>query len=119
MKKVLGVSRHEMTPQQQVDLERVMGGTVELLLWPDTVRDISELASADQKVDVVAAVLPPDLLSRLLRIADGRPILRAVSRREPTGQMNILPDGRCEPEFAFIHDGWEQVLRIEVETRRC
>ena len=51
--------------------------------------------------------------------ADGKPVLRAIARREPTGRLRTLPDGRSEPEFAFVHDGWEQVLRIEIRTRRC
>lgn len=32
MKKVLWISRHEMTTAQLSDLERIMGGTVKLLL---------------------------------------------------------------------------------------
>ena len=119
MKRVLWISRHEMTQPQRGDLERVMGGPVCLLPWRDTVRDVAELAPVLQKADVVAAVLPPELLSGLLDAADGKPVLRAIARREPTGWLRTLPDGRSEPEFAFVHDGWEQVLRIEIRTRRC
>lgn len=119
MKRVLWISRHEMTPPQRADLERVMGGPVELLIWSDTVRDIAVLAPAIRQADAVAAVLPPELLGRLLEMAGGKPVLRAVSRREATGRVISLPDGRNEPEFAFVHDGWEQILRVEIQTRRC
>ena len=27
-------------------------------------------------------------------------------------------DGRQEPEFAFVHQGWEQILRLEISVRR-
>lgn len=119
MKRVLWISRHEMTPPQRADLERVMGGPVELAVWPDTVRDVAALVPAVGQADAVAAVLPPELLGRLLVLAGDKPVLRAVSRREPTGRTVTLPDGRQEPEFAFVHDGWEQVLRVEIQTRRC
>lgn len=119
MKQILWISRHEMTPPQQADLERIMGGPVRLLPWRDTVRDAAELVPSLRTADAVAAVLPPELLSQLLAAAGEKPVLRAISRREPTGQIRTLPDGQSEPEFAFVHDGWEQVLRIEIQTRRC
>lgn len=118
MKQILWVSRHEMTAPQRADLERVMGGPVRLVPWRDTVRDVSELLPVLRASDAAAVVLPPELLARLLDAAEGKPVLRAVSRREPTGQTRTLPDGRKEPEFAFIHCGWEQVLRVEIQTQR-
>ena len=42
MKKVLWVSRHEMTAEQRADLDRVMGGA-ELLPWKETVTDVAQL----------------------------------------------------------------------------
>ncbi|MCR5826273.1 MAG: hypothetical protein K6G54_06885 [Oscillospiraceae bacterium] len=117
MKKVLWVSRHEMTAAQKADLDRVMGGA-ELVPMRETVRDIAVLRPLLAGVDAVAAVLPPELLAELLSIADGKPVLRAVSGRDPTGRILTLQDGRREPEFAFIHVCWEQVLRIEICTRR-
>ena len=118
MKQVLWVSRHEMTAPQRADLERIMGGTVRLLPWRDTVRDVSELLPALRVSDAAAVVLPPELLAGLLDAAEGKPVLRAVSGREPTGQVRTLPDGRTEPEFAFVHRGWEQVLRVQIRTRQ-
>ena len=107
MKKVLWISRHEMTPAQRGDLERVMGGPVELLPWRDTVRDAQELAPAVAESDAVAAVLPPELLCRVLRLAGGRPVMQSVSARRATGRTVAAPDGRLEPEFAFEHTGWQ------------
>ena len=98
MKKVLWVSRHEMTAEQRADLDRVMGGA-ELLPWKETVTDIAQL-------------LP------LLEQADKKPVLRAVSERRATGCIRTLPDGRREQEFAYVHAGWEQLLRMDVRTRR-
>ncbi len=117
MKKVLWVSRHEMTTAQKADLDRIMGGAV-LVPMQETVRDIDVLRPLVAEVDAVAAVLPPELLADLLAIADGKPVLRAVSGRQATGQTVTLQDGRHEPEFAFVHVCWEQVLRVEILTRR-
>ena len=117
MKTVLWVSRHEMTGAQLADLERIMGGPVRLLPWRDTVRDVSALVPTVEQADAVAAVLPPELMARLLRLAEGKPVLQAVSRRLPTGRTRATPQGGQEPEFVFVHDCWQQVLRLEIETK--
>ena len=117
LKRVLWVSRHEMTPEQMADLERVMGGPVELLPWRDTVREAAKLAPALKEADAAAVVLPLELLGELLPLAGEKPVFQAVSGREATGRTVTTPDGRREQEFAFVHKGWRQILRLEVETR--
>lgn len=117
MKRVLWVSRHCMTGEQRADLERIMGGPVELLPWRDTVRDAAELAHALDQADAAAVVLPLELLRQLLPLAKGKPVLQAVSARQATGRTVAAPDGQEEPEFAFVHQGWRQILRLELETK--
>ena len=117
MKKVLWVSRHEMTPEQRADLDRIMGGT-QLLPWQETVTDVARLAPLVRRADAVAAVLPPELLGKLLALAQGKPVLCAVNQRRATGRFRILPDGRREQEFAYVHGGWEQLLRLDIQKRR-
>ena len=117
MKTVLWISRHEMTAEQLTDLERVLGGPVRLLPWRDTVRSLSEIAPFLNACDAVAAVLPPELLSKLLSMAGQKPVLWSVSHRVPTGKTITLPDGRQEREFTFAHARWEQILRLEIAVR--
>lgn len=117
MKTVLWISRHEMTADQRADLERIMGGEVNLIPWRDTVEDISCLKPLIAQADAVAAVLPPELLSQLLTLAAGKPVLQAVSWRQPTGRTRTVPGGGSEPEFAFVHKCWQQILRLEIETK--
>ena len=117
MKKVLWVSRHCMTGEQRADLERIMGGPVELLPWRETLRDAAELAPALDRADAAAVVLPPELLCQLLPLAGEKPVLQAVSARRATGRTVTTPDGREEQEFAFVHQGWRQILRLELETK--
>ncbi len=117
MKTVLWISRHEMTPDQRADLERIMGGEVNLIPWHDTVEDLSCLEPLIARSDAVAAVLPPELLSQLLVLADGKPVLQAVSWRRPAGRSRSVPGGGSEPEFTYVHRCWQQILRLEIETK--
>ena len=117
MKRVLWVSRHQMTGEQFADLERVLNAPVELVAWRETVQDVSELLPALADADAVAVVLPVELLAQLMPFAAGKPVLQAVSGREATGRLTATSDGRLEPEFAFVHNGWRQILRLELETR--
>ena len=118
MKTVLWISRHKMTPEQLADLERIMGGRVRLRCWRDTVIGLDKLCPAIKECDAVAAVLPPEMLPDLLRVAGNIPVLRSISGRVPTGRTLTLPDGRQEAEFAYAHQGWEQILRAEFTTQR-
>ena len=79
---------------------------------------IQDLLPLLEQADAVAAVLPPELLAKLLTLAGKKPVLRAVSERRATGCIRTLPDGRREQEFAYVHAGWEQLLRMDVRTRR-
>ena len=117
MKTVLWISRHDMTPEQFADLERIIGAPVCLRPWRDTVGEVVTLAPALREADAVAAVLPPEKLAGLLRLAEGKPVFIAVSGRIPTGRTAESASGRPEPEFAFVHRCWRQLLRLEIETR--
>lgn len=114
MKTVLWVSRHEMDRTQREDLERIMGGPVRLLPWRDTVRDVRELAPALAEADAAAVVLPLDLLAQLLPLAEGKPVLQAVSARKATGRTVLTPSGETEPEFVYVHKGWQRIRRLEL-----
>ena len=116
-KRVLWISRHTMTREQLADLERIMGGPVQLSLWPYTVRDVEKLRPLVNQSDVVAAVLPLEKLAQLLEIAGDRPVLQAKSGRVPTGRWTMQPTGSMEQEFTFTHLGWQQLLEVRVRTR--
>ncbi|MCC8098980.1 MAG: hypothetical protein LIO78_02805 [Clostridiales bacterium] len=117
-KTVLWISRHTMTPDQLADLERIMGGPVRLLVWADTVSSMEELRPLLEQADAVAAVLPLEKLAQLLEMAGEKPVLQGISRRVPTGRTVQLADGRTEQEFAYVHEGWQQLLEVRVRTKR-
>ena len=104
MKTVLWISRHAMTEPQLRDLARVLGDTVQVLPYTQTVKQ--------------ADVLPVELLAELVTLADERPVLQSVSGRRFTGRTVNLPDGRTEPEIAFEHLYWQQIVKLELQTRR-
>jgi len=107
-----------MTGEQIRDLERILDDSVCLILWKDTVRDVSVLLPQIEQADAIAAVLPTELMARLMPLAGTRPVLQSVSGRQATGKTITLPDGRQEPEFSFSHLYWQQILRLDVLCRR-
>ncbi len=106
-----------MTPPQHRDLDRILGDSLQITQWKDTVRDCNQLTPLIAQADVIAAVLPAELLAQLLKKAGEKPVLQALSQRMPTGRRVKTPDGHWEPEFAFVHRGWEQILKLDIKTR--
>ena len=106
-----------MTPEQIGGLRRLLGDEVELLRWRDTVEDLTNLKTEIREADAIAAVLPVEKLAELMSIAQGKPVLQAVSRRCPTGRTRETPEGTTEPEFTFVHRYWQQIIRLELEVK--
>lgn len=109
MKKVLWISRHQMTTEQLSDLERIMEGPVELRQWAETVNSVADLAPAIETADAICAVLPIDKLAQLLAVAGDRPVMVAKNKRDRDANTG---------EFVFIHDGWYQTIKVDVVQRR-
>ena len=106
-----------MTTAQLSDLERIMGGTVKLLCWKENVRNVTELMPLIEQADAIAAVLPLQMQANLLKVAEGKPVLQAVAERFLSETERTLEDGRKEREVQFVHKRWEQLLRIDVQTK--
>lgn len=73
--------------------------------------------AAPVRVDVAAVVLPPELIAELLPVMGEKPVLRSVSARRPSGDVLILPDGRKEPQFDFVHLRWERIVECRIVTQ--
>ena len=109
MKNVLWISRHVLSQEQRAGLERLYGARIELIWWKENVEDLAALAPAVAKADVIAAVLPLHLLSRLVAMADGKPVLVDLARR------TLLSTDGPEAAARFAHGGWQRIRRLEVE----
>lgn len=118
MKKILWISRHQMTETQLKDLRRIAGEEIFLEQWDKTVSDIHEIMPLLRDVDIIAAVLPTDYMAELLHLAGDIPVIQSVSFRLPTGRFLTYPDGRREQEYLFEHKYWQRIISIEIKTVR-
>ena len=119
MKKILWVSRHKMTEGQVEDLKRIYG-EFELAKFDQTVSNVKEIIEAGKNCDILAVVLPPALLADLVNPHNNKkPVIRAVANRVETGNTVLNPaTGQKELEYKFEHVAWEQVLKIEIITKK-
>lgn len=108
MKKILWISRHVLSDDQRAGLERLCGGSFELIWWKETVEDLADLMPAAEAADVIAAVLPIQLLAGLVERFPGKPILIDLARR------TLVPTGGPEAETRFAHGGWQRIRRLEL-----
>lgn len=77
---------------------------------------MGQLKEQVENCDVVAAVLPALMLSELVKMADGRPVLQAVSGRVRTGRKIQVRDGVFEEEYEFRHMYWQEIKKMEMEV---
>ena len=118
MKKVLWISRHCMTKEHIDDLKRITGEEIDIIPWKETLYSLIEIKPLIEEADLIAAVLPLDLLAELLKISDGKMVLQSVSARIPSGKLRTVAGGIVEPEFEFRHKYWEQIMKIDVKVER-
>jgi hypothetical protein len=105
MKKVLWFSRHEMTADQQQDLNRIYGN-VEITQINKTINSAFEIQEEIEQHDIIAIVAPINLQQQFLKIAGSKPVIAARSKRIIDGEDNVI----------FVFDGWYQIIKIDVVT---
>ena len=118
MKKILWVFRHPMTKLQIEDLKRIYG-EFELKKMDTTVNNVSEIIEAGADCEILAVVLPPNLLAELVnpRINE-KPVIRSISDRVYSGEY-VNPDtGKLETKYNFVHKCWERIVKIEIVTEK-
>lgn len=110
--RILWLSRHDLTPDQMEGLKKIYGQDLTVDHWKDHIDTIDDILPSIEKADAVAAVLPMELLADLVKVCrtSGKDVLVAKAKWAPVPN----PDGG-EPKFAFIHDGWQRVGRLELE----
>lgn len=118
--KVLWFSRHTMTLDQFNDLKRIYGEEIGVKQVSESAASFKDVLSAGEDCQVLAVVLPPAMLADLTNPRNNtKPVIRAIANRVPTGNMVVNPaTQKEEQEFRFEHAGWEQVLKVEVVTKR-
>ena len=107
MKKIVWVSRHELTKRNEEILNKAFGNW-ELVAWiKETVTPEKLKELTDEYSDAAfVVVLPPQLLAELLRST--KEVYRFIVNRE------IKEDGTA----VFTPTGLERIVRIEIVTER-
>jgi len=119
MLNVLWLSRHTMTGEQLKDLNNVCQERVNIIQVNKSFRNADEIIGVIKeeekthgRVDILAVVLPIELVAELLSKVS-IPVIFAKNDR-------ILvknPDGG-EDKVQFRHAGWFQYKKIEIEVER-
>lgn len=105
MKKILWLSRHQMTEEQINELIKIYG---DVIIFNDSrqINNVEELLQDIESMDVLAVVLPIEMVGELLKITD-KPIIYAENKRvfDENGKV------------AFSFGGWRQYVRVDIETK--
>ena len=112
MKKILWVSRHQMTEAQLTDLHRIYG-EFQLTQFDQTVENIETILAF--QADVYAVVLPLQLLADLKHAVNAE-IIQPVSGRVRTksAKYHNQASGSLETEYIFQHLYWQKINRLEL-----
>ena len=105
MKKILWLSRHQMTEEQINELMKIYGDII-VLQDSKQINNVEELLQDIESMDVLAVVLPIEMVGELLKITD-KPIIYAENKRvfDENGKV------------AFSFGGWRQYVRVDIETK--
>ena len=110
MKNVLWISRHTLTEEQMVDLEKICHGSVSFTQIQESITDIHSIAPIIAASDVIACVLPTHLLAELVALASGKPVLVEECIRTMVYQKDD------EPKVIFRHGCWKMIKKLEYEV---
>lgn len=105
---------------QIADLRRIYGNDIVIEKHNITASSHKDVLEASKEADVIAVVLPPNILADLVNPRNNKkPVIRAVSNREKTGKLVLnQATGQNEEEYRFVHGGWEQVEKIEIIVKK-
>jgi hypothetical protein len=123
--KILWFSRHEMSASQhqalvdklgEIEVCQVSGSPANVhVSFTDTVSGTEKapLKELVQGFDVVAVVLPVNMLQQLLQFTGDKPVIQALNKRVLVPQKDGIVD-----KVEFVFDGWQQVHEIRIVTSK-
>lgn len=118
MKKIMWFSRHDMTSEQasifqNCEITKVNGSPANVHVpFSGTINNGEEsqlpaLKELVKNFDILAIVAPIGLQQQFLQISGDKPVIMAKTRREIINGDKVV----------FNFDGWEQLLKIEIQTK--
>lgn len=105
MKKVLWISRHQLTQDQIDGIKKVLGDEFEYSQYDQTVKNAEEIVEQikETKADALVAVLPVRLLSEVFAETDVKILV-------PRSKRKLIPNQNGEEsKVVFEYDGFEVI----------
>lgn len=117
-KKILWVSRHDLTAMQMDDLRRIYGEDVETKKLDKTIKTADEVLSEADGFDVLAVVLPIDLVADLFSKTN-KDIITAKSERVRLDTTVFNPaTNKEEVQYQFVHKAWNKYKEVKIEMEQ-
>lgn len=114
-KKILWLSRHDLTIEQFSDLQRIYGDC-DIKKVSVQVESAKDVIACGSDCDILAVVLPDRVLQGLVK-KTSKPIIMSVACRMFTGKYIMNPaTGKHEKEYMFRHRYWERIKKFIRET---
>lgn len=121
-KRMLWLSRHYLTRDQTVDLERIFGMKLTVDHCCRQVFSGEEIYWLAADYDVLGIVLPVYMINQVFEMKRAKSwniqVIYSVSDRHETGRMILNPaNGRLEKEVSFSHNRWEELLALTMQAK--
>jgi len=97
-----------MSDEQLASLKRKLG-EFSMVQVNETIQSARELSKEIDECDILAIVAPIGLQAEFLRLANGKPVITAVSER-----VIVKSEDGSEDKVNFVFKCWEQLENIEV-----
>lgn len=104
MRKILWLSRHEMTSEQRKAL-----GDCEIMQINKTINSAYELKDEIDACDIIAIVAPINLQQQFLQLAGEKPVIMAVNNR-----ILVPQEDGTEDKVSFQFVKWERLIEIKI-----
>jgi len=119
VKNILWVSsERELNEDQIKELKSIYGESININRFDKRISSAKELIDNIEQNDVLAVILPPNIISELVTLTD-KPVIRSKSIRIVTGNKIVNPISlKEEIEHEFSHGYWELVKKVEIKTNK-
>lgn len=114
-KKILWLSRHDMSAKQYEELETAFG-EITVIQHRNEVKNADEILSIGEGCDVYAVILPPRILQELFQKSKFQKSNVRIIR--PVMNRGIIETTRCGPQVTLTHDYWERIVEMNIVTEK-
>lgn len=113
-KKILWVSRHDLTEEQLSDLKRIYGDDLSVTKMDKTIKSVEDILNEANDFDVLAVVLPIDLIADLFGKTDKEIITSKSERVLLETTVYNLSTQKQEAQYKFVHKCWNRYKEVKI-----